>query len=67
LLEAQQDHFGLARAWSNLGALLMNEIETYDMAGKLLTQAEQTEAILGDRVALSATRHNLNLLRRYRS
>lgn len=62
LLEQQNDLFALSRTQSNLGCLMM-EAGYLDEARTLLIQAEKTQMRLKDRVALSATRHNLQILR----
>jgi tetratricopeptide (TPR) repeat protein len=62
LLEQSGDKFGLARAHSNLGALLIHK-KTLHNAQQLLLHAEQTQALLGDRVGLKTTQHNLQIVR----
>lgn len=58
LLETQHDPFALARAQSNLGAVLA-KVERWEEASRLLRQAETTQAQLRDRVGLTVTQHNL--------
>lgn len=61
LLERLNDIYALARAQSNLAGILMPLGQLGD-ASRLLASAELTQKQLGDRVGLSATRHNLALL-----
>lgn len=56
------DPYGLARAWSNLGALL-SEMRDYPEAQILLQRAASLQARIKDPVGLAATRHNQALLR----
>lgn len=55
------DVLGLAQAQSNMGALLV-DLEEFDAAADLLQSAENIQQKFHDRVALFATRHNINLL-----
>jgi tetratricopeptide (TPR) repeat protein len=57
-----QDVYGLARAWSNLGGLL-TETRDYAEAQVLLRRAAAVQSEIRDPVGLAATRHNQNLLR----
>jgi tetratricopeptide (TPR) repeat protein len=61
LLEQAQDVFALARAESNLAALLMRK-NIFREAEQLLLRAEKNQALLGDRVALKTTQHNLKIV-----
>ncbi len=61
LLERLNDAFALARAQTNLAAVLIPMRRRSD-ASRLLADAERTQARLGDRVGLSATRHNQRIL-----
>lgn len=61
LLERLDDTFALARAQTNLAAVLI-PLRRCDDAATLLARAEAVQTRLGDRVGLSATRHNLLLL-----
>ncbi len=61
LLERLNDTFALARAKTNLAGILLPLGQLAD-AGRLLASAEDLQGRLGDRVGLSATRHNLALL-----
>jgi tetratricopeptide (TPR) repeat protein len=65
LLERLDDGFALARAQTNLAAVLI-ALERYDDAGVLLARAEQVQAQLGDRVGLNTTQHNRILLSSYK-
>jgi tetratricopeptide (TPR) repeat protein len=60
-LEDREDIFALLRAQTNLGTILM-KIENYAAAETLLLEAENTQALLNDRVGLAVTQHNLRLL-----
>ena len=60
-LEQQNDIFGLSRAQTNLGALLLR-MEQFEDAETLLTDAERSQILLHDRVGLATTRHNLHVL-----
>lgn len=62
-LEQHDDAAGLARAQANLGAVLIG-LKRHEDAYNLLTRAENVLLWLGDRAALLAVRHNLNILRR---
>jgi tetratricopeptide (TPR) repeat protein len=62
LLEQAQDVFALARAESNLAALLMRG-KIWKAAEVLLLRSEKIQSLLGDRVALKTTQHNLQLVR----
>ncbi len=62
LLEQAQDIFALARAESNLAALLMRR-NVYKEAEQLLLRAEKTQLLLVDLVALKTTQHNLQIVR----
>ncbi len=62
LLEQDDDPFALARAQSNLGAMLI-ELHDYDEAESLLERAQHVQTRLGDRLGVSASEHNLRLLR----
>ena len=64
LLQRLDDIFALARAQTNLAAVLI-PMKRYADAEMLLTSAEQVQILLGDRVGLSATRHNRNILGGY--
>lgn len=61
LLERLDDSFSLARAQTNLAAVLI-PLERFADAAVLLARAEQIQLRLGDRVGLMATRHNRTLL-----
>ncbi len=61
LLERSDDLFSLARAQTNLAAVLISS-ERFTDASALLARAEQVQGQLGDRVGLSVTRHNRTLL-----
>jgi len=60
--EQQDDMFLLARAQANLGATLIQS-QQYDEATTLFEAAEKVQIQLGDHVGLSATRHNLQLVK----
>ncbi len=64
LLERSDDAFSLARAQTNLAAVLI-PMGRYPDAGMLLARAEQVQARLGDQVGLNATRHNRSILGGY--
>ncbi len=64
LLERLDDKFALARAQTNLAAAFP-QMKRYSDAGRLLTNAEEVQVRLGDRVGLRATRHNWNNLGGY--
>lgn len=62
ILEREGDLWALARAQSNMGALLIcmeNRYEAYE----LLSRAENIQVRLGDRIGLEITRHNFHVLR----
>jgi tetratricopeptide (TPR) repeat protein len=62
ILEREGDIWALGRTQSNMGALLIhmgNSYEAYDM----LSKAENSQVLLGDRVGLESTRHNFRVLR----
>lgn len=61
LLERGDDPFTLARAQTNLAAVLI-PMRRFQDAGTLLSRAEAIQLQLGDRVGLSATRHNRTIL-----
>ncbi len=67
LLEQADDPYALARAQTNLAALLIKmrdhgrEHAAAD-ARQLLTAAETTQTLLGDQVGLMTTRHNRSIL-----
>jgi tetratricopeptide (TPR) repeat protein len=61
LLQRLDDIFRLARAQTNLAAVLI-AMRRYADAEMLLTDAAQVQSHIGDRVGLSATRHNLSVL-----
>ncbi len=65
LFQRANDGFGLARAQTNLAAALIHlgrEGGWLQQASDLLAQAEQAQRQLGDKVGLSATRHNQSIL-----
>ncbi len=64
LLERLGDSFGLARAKTNLAAVMIPLARQRD-AGLLLADAEQTQMKLGDKVGLQATRRNRDILGGY--
>lgn len=64
ILEQEDDFAGLARANANLGSVFI-QLHRYREANDVLIQAEKMLLWLGDRVALLAVRHNLNVLRRF--
>ncbi len=66
IFASHDDVFSLARAQTNLAACLIH-IGNYEEANDLLLKAEAIQAKTKDRVALSTTRHNLNLLQRLQS
>jgi hypothetical protein len=61
ILEQYDDPFALARAQSNLAAILI-EGHDYDEAELLLERARDVQARVGDQLGLTATEHNLRLL-----
>jgi tetratricopeptide (TPR) repeat protein len=61
LLEQMDDRFTLARAQSNLGAILIRE-KAYNEAQRLLEQASRVQTQFKDQVGLATTTHNLRLL-----
>lgn len=61
LLERGDDPFALARAQTNLAAVLI-PMQRYQDAGSLLSRAEAIQTRLADKVGLSATRHNRAIL-----
>jgi tetratricopeptide (TPR) repeat protein len=61
LEERDDDPYGMARAQSNLGALL-TKMGDYTEAQNLLEAAEHIQRIIKDHVGLATTRHNLRLL-----
>ncbi len=64
LLERLGDSFGLARAKTNLAAVLISLDQRRD-ASLLLADAEQVQVKLGDKVGLHATRRNRDVLGGY--
>lgn len=64
LLERSDDAFALARAQTNLAAVLI-PMRRFPDAGLLLQRAEEVQARLGDQVGLGATRHNRQILGGY--
>jgi tetratricopeptide (TPR) repeat protein len=64
LLERSDDAFSLARAQTNLAAVLI-PMRRYLDADTLLMRAEDVQARLGDQVGLGATRHNRQILGGY--
>ena len=64
LLERLGDSFGLARAKTNLAAVLIPLARQRD-ARLLLADAEQTQVKLGDKVGLQVTRRNRDILGGY--
>ena len=68
ILEQEDDLYALARAHSNLGAVLTQQ-RCYDDAQALLERARHVQIRIGDKLGLAATRHNLRLaqLRRVES
>jgi tetratricopeptide (TPR) repeat protein len=62
ILEQHDDPFALARAQSNLAAMLIKDHD-YDEAELLLERAHDVQARVGDQLGLTATEHNLRLLR----
>ena len=63
LLEQAGDTYSLARAQTNLAALLIKR-QVYVDARHLLTRAERTQVQLGDKVGLMTTRHNRSIMHR---
>jgi len=63
LLEQVGDSYSLARVYSNQALLWMDEKRDFQ-ALELWERCESLQRRLGDRVALFATRHNLQLVRR---
>lgn len=61
-LEQSDDVFALNRARTNLAAILVS-LDQFDEAGTLLRAADAEQALLGDAVGLTATRHNAQILR----
>lgn len=61
-LEREGDIWALARAQSNMGALLIRRGDHYE-AYEILSKAENFQVILGDQVGLESTRHNFRVLR----
>jgi tetratricopeptide (TPR) repeat protein len=61
LLERLDDAFALARAQTNLAAVLI-PLGHYEDARTLLNRAEAVQALLGDRVGLGTTQHNRAIL-----
>lgn len=61
LLEQADDRFTLARAQSNLGAVLIRE-KAYNDAQCLLEQAASAQTQFKDQLGLAMTRHNLRVL-----
>ena len=64
LLQRLDDIFRLARAQTNLAAVLI-ELRRFADAGMLLKEAMRVQSRLGDKVGLSATRHNQSVLGSY--
>ncbi|MEO8392489.1 MAG: hypothetical protein ABI700_05805 [Chloroflexota bacterium] len=64
LLQRLEDIFRQARAQTNLAAVLI-AMRRYVDAERLLIDAAQVQSRLGDRVGLTATRHNLSVLGDY--
>jgi tetratricopeptide (TPR) repeat protein len=64
LLQRLDDIFRLARAQTNLAAVLI-ELRRFADAGMLLKEAMRVQRRLGDKVGLSATRHNQSVLGNY--
>lgn len=64
LLEQVGDAYRLARAQSNLAALLIKR-QGYADARTLLNRAESTQVRVRDQVGLMATRHNRTILHRH--
>jgi len=64
LLQRLEDIFRLARAQTNLAAVLIAMRRLAD-AEMLLTDAAQLQSRLGDKVGLGTTRHNLSILGGY--
>jgi tetratricopeptide (TPR) repeat protein len=62
ILEQHDDPFALARAQSNLAAILI-EARDYDEAEVLVERAHDVQARVGDQLGLTATEHNLRSLR----
>ncbi len=62
ILEREGDIWALARAQSNMGALLIRLENSYE-AYEILSKAENMQVMLGDRVGLETTRHNFRVLR----
>jgi tetratricopeptide (TPR) repeat protein len=60
-LEQQDDIWGLSRAQTNLGAILL-KMYAYEEAQMLLSGAERVQILLNDRVGVATTHHNLHLL-----
>jgi predicted Zn-dependent protease len=60
-LEEQDDIWGLSRVQSNLGAILL-KMRSLDDAQTLLSSAQDIQFLIGDRVGLAITQHNLRLL-----
>ncbi|MCC6613384.1 MAG: hypothetical protein IT320_07885 [Anaerolineae bacterium] len=63
LLEQVGDHYSLARVYNNQALLWMDEKRDFQ-ALELWERCENLHRRLGDRVALFAARHNLQLVRR---
>lgn len=63
VMEQSDDFASLARARSNLAAVLIR-LDDYADAERLLLEAEKVQLALSDQVALTATRHNLDQVRR---
>lgn len=64
LLERADDVFALARAKTNLAAILIS-LDRHLDAGTLLADAENIQKKIGDKVGLEVTRHNRNVLGGY--
>jgi hypothetical protein len=62
ILEQHDDPFALARAQSNLAAILI-EGRSFDESELLLERARDVQARVGDQLGLTVTDHNLRLLR----
>jgi hypothetical protein len=61
IVEKNDDSFSIARAQSNLGSILL-QLSHFEEAQILLTNAENQQLLLNDRVGLATTRHNLRQL-----
>ena len=61
IVEKNDDSFSIARAQSNLGSILLR-LKHFEEAQILLTNAENQQLLLNDRVGLATTRHNLRQL-----